>query len=67
MSHPADKDGEKFMMKRKEEFLRALQQADPRRTHDLRLALGWALNLDERTIPADVKTAARHFMARMAK
>jgi hypothetical protein len=57
----------KLMMKRKEEFLRAIQQGDPRRTHDLRLAVGWALNMDGRTIPPDVKAAARRFLARMTK
>jgi hypothetical protein len=53
-------------MTRKEEFLRAVQLVDPRRPHDLPLAFGWALNLREKTIPRDIKIAARKFAIRVS-
>ena len=54
-------------MTRKDEFLRAIQVVDPRRPHDLPLAFGWALNLTEKTIPRDVRAAARKFAVRVAR
>ena len=54
-------------MTRKDEFLRAIQLVDPRHRHDLPLAFGWALNLNEKAIPRDVKTAARKFAIRIGR
>ena len=56
-----------YAMNRKEEFLRAVQLRDPRRTHNPRLAFGWALNLKHQSIPVDVKNAARRFAARVGR
>jgi len=53
-------------MTRKDEFLRAIQLVEPRRPYDLPLAFGWALNLREKTIPRDIKAAARKFAIRIA-
>lgn len=54
------------IVKKKDDFLRAIQLVHPRRPHDQRLAFGWALNLDEKTIPRDIRAAARKFVARLS-
>jgi hypothetical protein len=53
-------------MTRKDEFLRAIQLVDLRHPHDLPLAFGWALNLREKSIPRDLKAAARKFAIRVS-
>jgi hypothetical protein len=53
-------------MTRKDEFLRAIQLVDPLRQHDLPLAFGWALNVREKSIPRDLKAAARKFAIRIS-
>ena len=69
MSDPVRQTRQKMesAMNRKEEFLRAVQQRNPRRTNNPRLAFGWALNLKNKSIPADVKSAARHFAAQVGR
>jgi hypothetical protein len=54
-------------MKRKDNFLRAIQLVHSRRRHDRRLAFGWALNLTEEAIPPDIKSAARKFVVRLSR
>jgi len=54
-------------MKRKDEFLRAIQLVRPHRGGDRRFAFGWALNLREHSIPADVPRAARRFVIRISR
>lgn len=54
-------------LKKKDNFLRAIQLVRPRRSHDQRLAFGWALNIDEKTIPPDIRAAARRFVARLSQ
>jgi hypothetical protein len=54
-------------LKKKDDFLRAIQLIRPCGTHDQRLAFGWALNLDEKTIPSDIPAAARRFVARLSR
>lgn len=54
-------------MTRKDNFLRAIQLVRIRRPHDRRHAFGWALNLNERTIPPDIKAAARKFVVRLSR
>ncbi len=54
-------------MTRKDNFLRAIQLVRPGRPHDLRLAFGWALNLNEKTIPPDIRAAARKFVVRLSR
>ena len=54
-------------MNRKEEFLRAVQQRNPGRTNNPRLAFGWALNLKAKSIPVDMNNAARRFAARVGR
>ncbi len=54
-------------MKRKDEFLRAIQLVRPRHGCDRQLAFGWALNLRGHTIPADVPRAARRFIIRISR
>lgn len=54
-------------MTRKDNFLRAIQLVRSRHPHDTRLAFGWALNLSEKTIPSDVKMAARKFVVRLSR
>ena len=48
-------------------ILRAVQQRNPRRTNNPRLAFGWALNLKAKSIPVDVKGATRRFAARVGR
>jgi hypothetical protein len=54
-------------MKRKDEFLRAIQMVRPLHGCDRQYAFGWALNLRERSIPADVPRAARRFIIRISR
>lgn len=54
-------------MTRKDNFLRAIQLVRCRRPHDTRYAIGWALNLSEKTIPPDIKIAARKFVVRLSR
>ena len=54
-------------MKRKDEFLRAIQLVQPRHACDRRLAFGWALNLREQSIPPDIHRAARRFINRLSR
>jgi hypothetical protein len=56
-----------IFMKRKDNFLRAIQLVRSRRSHDRRFAFGWALNLNEETIPPDVKLAARRFVIHLSR
>jgi hypothetical protein len=54
-------------MKRKDEFLRAIQMVRHRHGCDRQLAFGWALNLRERSIPPDIHRAARRFIIRISR
>ena len=57
-------------MKRKDEFLRAIQLVPARREGggvcDRRFVFGLALNVREGSIPADVPRAARRFVIRIS-
>jgi hypothetical protein len=52
---------------RKEEFLRAIQCVDSRRPHNQALAFAWGLNVREKTIPRNIKVAARKFAIRVSE
>lgn len=54
-------------MTRKDKFLRALQQTEPTQRLDLPLAFRWALNLNEKSIPADLKEGAKKFAALVSR
>ena len=54
-------------MTRKERFLRAIQRVNTRRHLDVTLTFRWALNLNEKSIPADMREAAKQFAAKISR